>query len=612
MNIRTSQTSSVDRMLSSVVNSTSPWKVLIYDRFSRDLLKIKQREHNITLRMLIDSPRERIPDVSAVYVVLPTEENVRLIAKDAAGGVYDSIHVHFTSPSSREVLELLAREIATRGGALAIAKVWDQFLGFVALEKQLFTLNSKDSFQAYNSISTTDERVMKALNHFAGGLTDALVVLGRVPVIRCERNGAAKELAEIITHKVFALLKDRLAFQIEQTTVEPRPILLILDRGSDMCTPLQHTDGYKTLVDDLLGPIRLNRVEVVMKEDGLTNGKKQLFELDPEVDSFWAKMGDVAFPDAIKEQTEGVKEVDEKARRMGVNSVGSSMMPGDEDSASNALMDAVNALPELTERKRTLAMHGQLMRAAFEEIQKRAIPKYYEIESRMVGKQATRGERKVVMEMLGDSSKLSEDRVRLLVLYALNAKASSQEFEDLEKILLANIANEDPLLAKQSLAYVRRVLSVMNGASTSASIASSDRNAFLSNVDWQAAFSGLQEKLQLVANSVTGSGSWGPAAKAVEAVCGGAGGGASTDVSAEIDQQYMYYDPKIGTTAVPSSGSRFRGKFERCIVFVVGGGCYTEYHNLCQYATQRKKEIVYGATEMMNPAEFLRQMKESA
>ena len=138
-------------------------------------------------------------------------------------------------------------------------------------------------------------------------------------------------------------------------------------------------------------------------------------------------------------------------------------------------------------------------------------------------------------------------------------------------------------------------------------------SALLSTVD--SAFSQFQEKLQTVANSVTGSSSWGPAARAVEAVCGGGMGTnlpTSTDVSAEIDSQYLYYDPKLGTNPIPPSGSRFKGQFQKCILFVVGGGSYNEYHNLTQYSVQRKREIIYGATEILSPNEFLRQMRESA
>ena len=46
----------------------------------------------------------------------------------------------------------------------------------------------------------------------------------------------------------------------------------------------------------------------------------------------------------------------------------------------------------------------------------------------------------------------------------------------------------------------------------------------------------------------------------------------------------------------------------RCMVFVVGGGCYRELDNLKAYGAQTKRDIVYGATELVSPQEFLRQL----
>ena len=173
---------------------------------------------------------------------------------------------------------------------------------------------------------------------------------------------------------------------------------------------------------------------------------------------------------------------------------------------------------------------------------------------------------------------------------------------------------------RQTLAYAKRVVSVATSFQTASLGATSKTaaSALFSTVD--SAFSQFQEKLQTVANSVTGSAAWGPAARAVDAVCGGGssnmganlGANLAADVSAEIDSQYLYLDPKIGVSAIPPSGSRFKGPFQRCILFVVGGGCYAEYLNLQQYGAQRKREIIYGATEMLSPSEFLKQIRDSA
>ena len=69
--------------------SASPqdWKVLVYDAAGRDiispLLNVAQlRKCGVTLHMLLDSEREPIPDVPAVYFCRPTLENIKRIASD--------------------------------------------------------------------------------------------------------------------------------------------------------------------------------------------------------------------------------------------------------------------------------------------------------------------------------------------------------------------------------------------------------------------------------------------------------------------------------------------------------------------------------------------------
>lgn len=50
--------------------------------------------------------------------------------------------------------------------------------------------------------------------------------------------------------------------------------------------------------------------------------------------------------------------------------------------------------------------------------------------------------------------------------------------------------------------------------------------------------------------------------------------------SQEMDE-YLYLDPKqLKTTDIP----RNRSPFQDAFVFIVGGGNYIEYHNLCEYA----------------------------
>lgn len=58
-----------------------------------------------------------------------------------------------------------------------------------------------------------------------------------------------------------------------------------------------------------------------------------------------------------------------------------------------------------------------------------------------------------------------------------------------------------------------------------------------------------------------------------------------------------------------------RAGFSEAWVFVVGGGNYVEYQNLVDYARGKTaanpgapKRILYGCTDLVNPANFLAQL----
>uniref|UniRef100_A0A665TJF7 Sec1 family domain containing 1 n=1 Tax=Echeneis naucrates TaxID=173247 RepID=A0A665TJF7_ECHNA len=117
--VREKQTVALKRMLNfnapPLKNTAAEpvWKVLIYDRFGQDiispLLSVKElRDMGITLHLLLHSDRDPIPDVPAIYFVMPTEENIDRICQDLRNQLYESYYLNFISAISRSKLEDIA------------------------------------------------------------------------------------------------------------------------------------------------------------------------------------------------------------------------------------------------------------------------------------------------------------------------------------------------------------------------------------------------------------------------------------------------------------------------------------------------------------------------
>ena len=119
LSVQNSQRDAIRKMLSLNASSTAAewdqatkddatWKVLIYDKYCRDIIsplfKVGQlKQMNVTLHMMLHSERQSIPDVPAIYFVQPTEANIDRICKDAQSGLYDSMHLNFSSELPRWV-----------------------------------------------------------------------------------------------------------------------------------------------------------------------------------------------------------------------------------------------------------------------------------------------------------------------------------------------------------------------------------------------------------------------------------------------------------------------------------------------------------------------------
>lgn len=76
--------------------------------------------------------------------------------------------------------------------------------------------------------------------------------------------------------------------------------------------------------------------------------------------------------------------------------------------------------------------------------------------------------------------------------------------------------------------------------------------------------------------------------------------------STSLTEAYGYYDPSTGRTILPSDG--IKSVYEDVIVFVVGGGNYTEYQYLQTYAKSQNpaRVVLYGSTDIL-PAKQVRE-----
>ncbi|XP_042479187.1 SEC1 family transport protein SLY1 [Macadamia integrifolia] len=600
LNLRQKQTSCIIRMLNlnQPLNSSGNvddevYKILVYDRFCQDILSplihVKElRKYGVTLYFLIDKERKPVPDVPAVYFVQPSASNMQRIVADLSAPLYENFHLNFSSSIPRPLLENLASGAAESDSVDRVSKVHDQYLEFITLEDNMFSLAQKLCYVQLNDPSAGDREIEGIIEKIVSGLFCVLVTLGVVPIIRCPRGGPA----EMVASELDSRLRDHLIVKNNLFTEGgnlgssfQRPILCIFDRNFELSVGIQHDFRYRPLVHDVLG-LKLNRLTVPGEKGG-----NRSYELDTS-DPFWVANGSLEFPEVAVEIENQLnkykKDVDEVNKRTGGKDTADF---DDQDLIGNTkhLMSAVNSLPELTERKKVIDKHTNIATVLLGEIKERSLDSYVKKENDMLSRGSI--DRSELLSVLkGKGSNV--DKLRFAIIYLLSAETIPQS--ELEAVEAALRESEVDTCAFQ---YVKKIKS-LNASLASASSASKNNI-----VDWaeklygqsiSAVTAGVKNLLsgdrQLVLTST------------VEALMEG-------KPNPDIDS-YLLFDPRAPRSSLGTSSNHLKGPFKEAIVFMIGGGNYVDFGSLQEFAhhQQPAKHVIYGTTELITGAEFVDQL----
>ncbi|XP_028830279.1 sec1 family domain-containing protein 1 [Denticeps clupeoides] len=624
--VREKQTAALRRMLN--LNAPPPknsaaepvWKVLVYDRFGQDiispLLAVKElRDMGITLHLLLHSDRDPIPDVPAIYFVMPTEENIDRICQDLRNQLYESYYLNFISAISRSKLEDIASSALAANAVTQVTKVFDQYLNFITLEDDMFILCNQNkehiSYHAINKPDIMDTDMEAIMVTIVDSLFCFFVTLGAVPIIRCPRGNAAEMVAGKLDKKLRENLRDarnslftgdsmgtgQFSFQ--------RPLFVLVDRNLDLATPLHHTWTYQALIHDVLD-FHLNRVsieETVGSEAspaGARPKKKNKKKYDlTAADKFWQKHKGSPFPEvaeAVQEELDTYRNQEEEVKRL------KSIMglEGEDEGAISMLSDntakltsAVSSLPELLEKKRLIDLHTNVATAVLDHIKSRKLDVYFEYEEKLMSKSTLD---KSLLDIISDpDAGTPEDKMRLFLIFYITAQVPPSE-GDLEQY---KRALQDTGCDLSPLNYIRQWKAFTKMAATPANYGNSGVKPM--GLFSRVMNTGSQFVMEGVKNLVLKQHNL-PVTRILDNLM-------DMKSNPETDD-YRYFDPKM-LRGSESSIPRNKNPFQEAIVFVVGGGNYIEYQNLVDYAKSRQgKRILYGCSELFNASQFIKQLSQ--
>lgn len=503
------------------------WKVLILDEYSEQSLATlfhlgDLRMHNITLHIPLHAERDPLHNVMAIYVIEPNDRNIQRLISDCREHYYDHIQINFLYPSDGLMLQSLAAGLSAEGALHKVHRLYEQYLRFIYLEDQLFTLNGP-SFQALNEPGKSDSEVEMLLEQVAMSLFCMFNICGVWPIIRASK-GVCEQVAERVA--------DLCSSVAESSQHLSRPLLLLVDRHIDLPIMLHHPWTYQALAVDLFRT-SLNKILI-------PDNNPPVQELDKRRDNFWKEQSVLNFGDAIQNIDALYKDWLSKYQNINMN-----------------LMKTMDTVSEVTEQKTQVDLHMSLGTKIANQIQKRSLDKFNELEENLMQRKRTD-----IGELL--SKPLPEG-------------IESEVFEN-DKLRL------------QSIAYLTKNIS---------EIPNQPLQSVLSNItqqeEEQTGVSSFMKLADKVKSSITGVDKLYPLTKLLHSAL------------ENKNKDLIYIDSKYR-----HSTQVYKRPFNDAIVFVLGGGCYSEYHNLLEYAKNNNKHIIYGASEIVNGTQFLTQLQNLA
>ncbi|EEA08152.1 Sec1 family protein [Cryptosporidium muris RN66] len=602
------------------------WKVLIYDKVGQTILsplmKVGSlRHHGVTLHINLNTPKSVIPEVPALYFICPTIENIDKLCEDIQNKYYESYYINFISPCSKQVLEYFAKKVIKTGNVSKITKVIDRYLDFISLSPTKYTLGMDSVYSCFHGNNRNDDSIQATIDRIVSDLTCVISCLGIIPIIRCSGNmtSPSQIIARQLDSKLRELLKQSNT-NFPVITGNHRPVLILLDRDIDLSVMINHTWIYEGLIHDVYN-LKLNRISI---PDESNNGYKA-YDLDSN-DSFWRQYSGAHFTDVANAVAELLNDYNKKLAELNYNNEDSTQV------ASN-LAIAIHALPEMTEKKRSIDIHTNIATALVNEIKKRELDKLFEIEESYDTIPTVSGCINQIDLLFtptdSDNSKFTDiDKFRVILSLCLHERHGNNITSQNIEYLTRHFNNKAEYVGILNYVCKRR-----GNNSFNLSFSNSDISPNTSNVVSQNVSSGITslaknmgEKVFDMAgkNILQGVRALLPLTKSlkitkiIDSLLENKTNTFSTtnsQLSSSLNsEEFLYFDPKQPCQPGTDSSNvvRIKTSFKQVIVFMIGGGSFVESQAIQNYADKAQKNIIYGCTEFINPNDFIEELNKVA
>lgn len=378
-------------------------KVLLMDKETTSIVSMVYAQSEILQKEVylfekIDSAgRETMKHLKCICFLRPTKENVEMLAQELRMSKYGLYYIYFSNVISKQDVKTLAEADDQE----VVREVQEFFGDYIAVNPHLFTLNI---IGCYKGITWES----RALKRSTEGLASVLLSLKKCPMIRYQNSSEmARKLAECLKQTVD---RDSPLFEFRRSDVTP--ILLILDRKADAATPMLNQWTYQAMVHELLG-INNNRVSLG-DAPGVSKDLREVV-LSAEHDEFYANNMYLNFGEIGNNIKELMEEFQKKSQSQAkVESI--------------ADMKAfIENYPQFKKMSGTVSKHVSLVGELSRLVGQHLLLEVSETEQELVCKGDHSASLQKIKELLHNSKVTTDDKLRLVMLYALRYETHSNK-----------------------------------------------------------------------------------------------------------------------------------------------------------------------------------------
>lgn len=373
--IRTAlQSRLLDGMIRKVNSPAEKWKILVVDRAALRILAAalevnKLVDEGITIVEMLDMRRQPLPRIPAIYFITPTAESVEQLAQEASTQ-YQSFHFFFTGRLPDFLMDVLRRNTQMLRKVKSLVELDLQFL---ALESRVFSLDRPAASmpQLYAEGSRAAHEEMTIISE---RLTEACKVLApRVDwCVRCDAtSNTSRTVSSLVKEQLETARLEQKVKDHEQTKDDnyrnntgqqvdqedddqiTKGTLLIVDRATDLASPLIHEFSYQAMAHDLLtlDYQKPGGAHIEIPDTNNASKTKNLQLEDEDNDRLWNEIRSAFVEEALVEAQKAFKNFLETDAAFKIRGKDTSEV-GIKDMGA-----AVRALPDSQKRADKHAMH---------------------------------------------------------------------------------------------------------------------------------------------------------------------------------------------------------------------------------------------------------------